>query len=163
MIKLNNSMKQLASAFYESEPATTARRVLWVFSGAKPTASQINALISNGVIMSNGIKALGSLRLSAVYEPAVKPTQVNKNLQRWPFGSISANFTVHSAGPAQWFVFMLCANTINSPTFTTNAEVYQAYIGSAGDIGSNSDLELLTGIIETDRVYKTNDIEIRLV
>lgn len=162
MLKLNNSLKQLISSYYETDPSN-AKRVLWVFSGTKPTTAQIQALISNGVIMSNSLKALGSLRLSAVYEATLKPTQVNKSLQRWPLSSVSADFIVHSPGPAQWFVFMLCNTSINSPSFTTNAEVYQAYIGSAGDIGSGSELELLTGMIETDRIYKINDIEIRLI
>lgn len=161
MIKLNNSMKQIANKYYETTANT--RRVLWVFSGTKPTKAQIQALISNGLIMSNSLKALGTLRLSAVYEPTVQPVMVNKNLQRWPFGGVNADFVVHSPGPAQWFVFMLCSTNINSPNFTTNAEVYQAYIGSAGDIGSGAEMELLTGMVETDRVYKANDIELRVI
>lgn len=161
MIKMNNSMKQIASKYYETIANT--RRVLWVFSGTKPTKAQIQALIVNGVIQSNSLKALGTLRLSAVYEPTVQPVMVNKNLQRWPLSAVGADFIVHSPGAAQWFVFMLCATAINSPNFTTNADVYQAYIGSAGDIGDSVDLELLTGIIETDRVYKANDIELRVI
>lgn len=161
MIKMNNSMKQLASTGWET--VNNSRRVLWAFSGTKPSKAQIQALITNGALFSNSIKALGTLRLSAVYEPTVKPVMVNKNLQRWPLSAVGADFIVHSPGAAEWFVFMLCATTINSPNFTTNAEIYQAYIGSAGDIGDSVDLELLTGIIETDRVYKANDIELRVI
>ncbi|MGL5012943.1 MAG: hypothetical protein ACRC6V_01465 [Bacteroidales bacterium] len=160
MIKMNSSLRIKAGLYYERLMAT--RRVLWVFSGPKPTKEQIASLVTNGVILSNSIKSLGTLRLSAVYEPTVGLVQVNQNLQSWPLGSANIDFTVHSPGEAHWFAFMMCATSINSPSFSVNADTFQAYIGSVGDIGSGSEMELLTGIIETDRIYKASDFDIRI-
>lgn len=161
MIKLNTEMRSLATSAYES-PASL--KCIWVFSGTPPTKAQIDALItSKGVIMSNTLKALGTLRLSAVFTTAVVPTMLNANLQRWELGKLGVEFTVHTPGEAQWFVFMLAQTNLNSPAFTTNSEVYQAYIGTAGDIGDDVDMELLTGIIESDKLYKTTDFDVRLV
>lgn len=162
MIKFSQGMKQLASAKHE-RISGSSKKVLWLFSGTKPTLAQIQALVqANGTILSNSLKALGTLRLSAAYPATTTIQQVNASLKKWALEGLNANFNIHSSGPANWFVFMYVQTTINEPTYTTNANVFQAFIGDAGDIGSGADIELLTGIIETDKIYRTNDVEIRI-
>ena len=162
MFLMSQGMKHLSAAKHEKVPSQS-KKILWILSGSMPTKAQIDALVqTNGSILSNSLKALGTLRLSAAY-PATSVTQdINASLKKWALEAAAATFTIHSPGPANWFVFMYAQTTINEPSYTTNTAVFQAFIGSAGDIGSRADLELLSGIIETDKIYRTNDIEIRV-
>lgn len=162
MIGFTRGMKQLANAKHE-RVSGTSKKVMWVFSGTKPTVAQIQALVqANGTILSNSLKALGTLRLSAAYPATTTIQQVNNSLKKWALEERNADFNIHSPGFANWFVFMYVQTTINEPTYTTNANVFQAFIGDAGDIGSGADLEILTGIIESDKIHRTNDVEIRV-
>lgn len=162
MIGFTRGMKQLASAKHE-RVSGTSKKVMWVLSGTRPTLSQVQALIqANGNILSNSLKALGTLRLSAAYPATTTIQQVNSSLKKWAIEGLNADFNIHSPGPANWFVFMYVQTTINEPAYTTNVNVFQAFIGDAGDIGSGADLEMLTGIIESDKIHRTNDVEIRV-
>lgn len=161
MIALSPTMKQLLSAKYEQTNA--AKKVIWVFSGTMPTKAQIASLIqADGTVSSNALKALGTLRLSVAYPATMLPRKVNADLIRWELAQRNEAFTTHSPGPANWFVYMYVQTTINEPTYTTDAKIYQMFIGSAGDIGQTGvDMELLGGQIESDKIYKTTDFEIK--
>lgn len=162
MISFTKGLKQLASVKHE-RVTNQSKKILWVFSGTRPTKIQMEALIqANGTILSNSLKALGTLRLSCAYPATATVQQVNSSLKKWPLEALAGNYVIHSPGPATWFAFMYVQTNINEPTYTTNAAVYSAYIGTVGDIGSGSDIELLTGIIETDKLFRANDIEIRI-
>lgn len=160
---MSPGMKHLVGAKYERVTAN-CKKILWIFSGTPPTKAQIEALVqANGTIMSNALKALGTLRLSTSYPATVTMEVVNASLKKWALEQYNASFTLHSPGPASWFVFMMAQTTINEPTYSTNAIVYQAYIGDMGDIGSGADMEVLTGLVESDKVYKIGDIEVRTI
>lgn len=160
---MSPGMKHLVGAKYERITAN-CKKILWIFSGTPPTKAQIEALVqANGTIMSNALKALGTLRLSTSYPATVTMEVVNASLKKWALEQYNASFTLHSPGPASWFVFMMAQTTINEPTYSTNAIVYQAYIGDMGDIGSGADMEVLSGLVESDKVYKIGDIEVRTI
>jgi hypothetical protein len=161
MIALSPTMKQLLSAKYEQ--SNSSKKVMWVFSGNIPTKNQITALVqSDGTVSSNALKALGTLRLSVAYPATVLPRKVNADLLRWELAQRNEAFTTHSPGVANWFVFMYVATNINEPAYSTDAKIYQAFIGAVGDIGTpNVDMELLGGQVESDKIYKTTDFEIK--
>lgn len=161
MIALSPTMKQLLSAKYEQNNAS--KKVMWVFTGTMPTKAQITALIqSDGAISSNALRALGTLRLSVAYPATMLPRKINADLLRWELAQRNEAFTTHSPGVASWFVFMYVATNINEPTYTNDAKIYQAFIGSIGDIGTpNVDMEILGGQVESDKIYKTVDFEIK--
>lgn len=161
MIALSPTMKSLMSAKYEQ--AASSKKVMWVFSGTIPTKAQLTALIqADGAISSNALKALGTLRLSVAYPATITPKKINADMLRWELAQRNEAFTTHSPGVANWFVFMYVQTTINEPTYTTDAKIYQAFIGTVGDIGApNVDMELLGGQVESDKIYKTVDFEIK--
>ena len=161
MILLSASMKQVVSAKFEQVNA--AKKVLWIFSGARPTVSQLQAILqTDGSINSNDLKALGTLRASVAFPASLIPRRVTAELIRWELSTRNDTVTVHSPGPAEWFAFMYAQATINEPSYSSSVKVYQSYIGEIGDIGdAGVDMELLSGTIETDKVYKTTDFEIK--
>lgn len=163
MIILSPSMKQICQAKYLQSGA--AKKVLWVMSGTKPTKAQIAALVdATGSISSNALKALGQLKLSVAYPVTALPTRTDAETLKYELANRSEVFEVHSTGPATWFVFMLVAPTINNPTYTTNALIYQSFIGSVGDIGSGDvELEMLGAAVEADKIYKVTDLLVKTI
>lgn len=162
MAKFSLGMKHLSTARHE-QVVSTSKKVIWLFGGTMPTKAQIEALIqTSGVIQSNSLKALGTLRLSAAYPNTATVQIINKNFKKWSLEALAQDYTLHSSGALNWFVFMYVDSAINNPTYTTNANVFQAFVGSVGDIGSGSDLEVLSALSESGKVYKITDLEIRV-
>jgi hypothetical protein len=163
MIGLSTSMKALLGAKYEQ--TAVAKKVMWVMGGTMPTKAQIAALVqADGSISSNALKALGTLRLSVAYPATVVPLRTGVNLVSWLLSQRGETFTVNAPGIADWFVFMYVQTNINEPNYTTDAKIYQCFIGRVGDIGETGvDMELLGAMIESDKLYKTTDFEIKSV
>lgn len=162
MILFSPSMRQIAQAKYLQNAAS--KKVLWIMDGTPPTKAQITALLdANGAIGSNALKALGTLKLSMAYAATVVPTRMDVDSLKFELATRPEAFEVHSTGPAKWFVWMLVAPAINNPIYTTNALIYQCFIGTVSDIGEDADVEMLGGAVEADKIYKITDLTIRTV
>lgn len=170
MISLNRGLRSIVTSHFEK--ASDAKKILWLYSGEMPTAQQVQSLLTVGpanpanALLSNSLKTLantkGALRLSAAWPANLRVNQANAIMRRWGLEDQQAEFTTHSLGSVGWFLFMYTETFMNEPTYTNNANVYQAIIGTVGDIGSGADLELLGAVVESDKIYRITDVELRI-
>jgi len=169
MIKISESIK--VGYTHSVLTSDSQSHNIMFFEGVMPTRAEYLALVSpfrslgllsmsdllNAIVSHDASNAI----LGYVYTAAtVKPKRLSPDRTSFPFSNSQADLTWRKDGTLGFFVLAL-GPTVNTD-LTTSKGVKSVIIGTAGDVGSGADIELLGGNIEQNQEYRINDIVVQL-
>lgn len=159
---------------YEGFGLTNYNSVLYLFDGTFNHNDILEDVLNAASSQANGydiakvksaIESAGSnVKGSFLFETSIIAERPNENLIVFPLSRSAVEMVKYSEGAVTWFLYARASSTVNQTKVEDGSySAYQILVGSIGDIGSGSDMELPGAALSNDVDYKATDISINLV
>lgn len=168
---LNSNVEFFKKTSETAMDANNTSFILDLFAGTAPTEAFIEGsefLKSSRYDMVSIYGALSeeqSMLATISFESNIKAEYEGSNTVVLPFSDSTREMAVLAEGSATWFMLYRSTASFAGENHIDNTDLLATMImiGSVGDLGSGSDIEIPNSAIALDRAFKCNDIKFNLV